>query len=95
MTINTSKKTFKDRLGKTLIIWFMALSIIPMTIVAVFSYSKALNSLEKEVVKALTATATSKTDFIDNWYAYRLIDLSTQSAQNNSIRFLQELKDSY
>ncbi|MCP4411143.1 MAG: HAMP domain-containing protein, partial [Gammaproteobacteria bacterium] len=95
MTINTSKKTFKNKLRKTLILWFMALSIVPMTIVSVISYTKALNSLENEAVKALTVTAASKTTFIKNWYSYRFIDLETQSSQGDNIMFLQALKNSF
>ncbi len=94
MTIDTSKTIFKRKLGRTLIMWFVLLSIVPTTVVAIFSYFKAHNSLENEAVKALNRTATSKTEFINNWYSYRLIDLKTQSSQDENVKFLQELKDS-
>ncbi len=95
MNIETPKNIFKRRLGRTLIMWFVLLSIIPMTVVATFSYFKAHNSLENEAVKALTATATAKRDFIINWYSYRLTDLKTQSSLDENVKFLQELKDSF
>ncbi len=50
MTNDRSKKTFKGRLGRTITMWFMMFSIIPMTIVAACSYIKALNSLKNEVM---------------------------------------------
>ncbi len=50
MTNNRSKNTFKGRLGKTITMWFMMLSILPMTIVAACCYIKAINSQGNEVI---------------------------------------------
>ncbi|MCP4266701.1 MAG: HAMP domain-containing protein, partial [Candidatus Brocadiaceae bacterium] len=95
MDIDTSKTIIKRKLGTSLIMWFVLLSIIPMTVASLFCYYEAHNSMEIEARKALSGTAASNSEFVKNWYSYRLIDLKTQASQNNNVKFLQELKDSF
>ncbi len=43
-------------LGRALLLWFLAISIIPLTIVGILSYENALNALHQHVVKSFSSS---------------------------------------
>ncbi|MHC4181866.1 MAG: response regulator [Planctomycetota bacterium] len=91
----TQKNTFKRGLRKTLLIWFLVFSIIPLILVSIVSYKQAYDNLQDAAIKALSSTAKQKTVLINNWYSHRLKDLEFQVTNSTNIRFLQELRGAF
>ncbi len=82
---------FKRRLGKTLLSWFLALTLIPMAAAGVVSYRNARESLYKGVETALVLGAASKTESIHFYFSKMLADLKLQAELRTNRRFLEAL----
>lgn len=95
ITNASQKNTIKRGLRRTLLIWFLAFSIIPLILVSIVSYKQAYNNLRDAAVNALSLIAKQKTALISNWYSHRLKDLEFQTTNSTTIRFLQQLKDAF
>ncbi|MCH7839802.1 MAG: PAS domain S-box protein, partial [Planctomycetes bacterium] len=78
-------------LKRTLLLWFLATSLIPLTVVSAVSYYTAKESLRDDTHESLSATVAERAAFIDNWFHYRLIDLESQATNISNARFLEEL----
>jgi CheY-like chemotaxis protein/methyl-accepting chemotaxis protein len=91
----TKKNTLRRGLRKTLLIWFLVFSIIPLIIVSIVSYKQAYDNLQDAAAKALSSTAKQKTAFINNWYSHRLKDLEFQATNSTNIGYLQELREAF
>ena len=92
---STQRNVFKWKLGITLLLWILALSVIPLTIISIVGYIQAHKILYDAAASALSSTASLKTDFIENWYSYRLKDLKSQVSDPTNIKFLKELKKAF
>ena len=74
------KSSFHRRsLNRTIMIWFLLLSVLPMTLVAWISYQQAHISLTQNAKDKLELAANSQIAFFDNWFNYRLMDLQSQA----------------
>lgn len=85
----------RKSLKRTLLLWFLATSLLPLTLVSAISYFRAKESLRFAAFESLSAEAEGKAAFIDNWFAYRFIDLESQATSTNNTRFLSELSDAF
>ena len=87
-----SEKKFRS-LSSSLIFWFLLLSLLPMTLVAWFSYQQANISLTKAASEELEQSAALNVRFIQNWFDFRFMDLNNQADDDHSIDLLSVLID--
>ncbi len=90
-----TKSIFRQGLRRTLFLWFMALSLIPMTIVSIFSYLNAYESLKKGAENSLRSVSKIKTEYIYAYFDRMLVDLRLQSELVPNVQFLEKLRNSY
>ena len=69
----------RKSLNRTIMIWFLLLSVLPMTLVAWISYQQAYISLTQNAKDKLELAANSQIAFFDNWFNYRAMDLHSQA----------------
>jgi PAS domain S-box-containing protein len=82
----------KNSLNHTLILWFLILSLLPMGLIAWFSYHEANVSLTKAAQDKLEYAAKSKVSFLQNWFKYRIMDINNQAEHPINSKLLLELK---
>lgn len=86
---------FNQGLGRTLMIWFLLLSLIPITVISAISYMHARSSLLNSIREAQNTTIALKTAFVDNWFYYRFLDLESQATNMENIILLEKLRDAF
>ena len=82
-------------LGSRLLLWFLALSLVPLGFVANTSYLNARQSLREGAEKSLRAVAEIKTEYINAYFSRMLIDLHQQSEAVSNSRLLQALRTAF
>ena len=82
----------KKSLFKRLIFWFLSLSIIPLLFVGFIQMSLMTKESTRITLEHLYQGAESKEMFLENWFRYRLTDLSIHSNLENSVALLQTLE---
>ena len=87
--------TILSGLGKTLFLWFLLISLIPLTIVSMVSYQNARNSLREDAVKLMISALELKSKYIQSFFSERLMDLRLQSDLESNIALLRELRNAY
>jgi hypothetical protein len=94
--INRSSAGNRRSLKWTLLLSFLATSLLPLVAVSTVSYIRAKDSLRAAAAyDSLAVEANAKAAFIDNWFHYRFIDLDAQATSLNNARFLGELRDEF
>ncbi len=88
---NLVPRLFRTGLTRNLVLWFLLLSLLPMTIVSWFSYHKSQESLYTDAVNAMSQRTTLQSRFIENWFSYRFLDIQHQAENLSNVRFLQRL----
>ncbi|MFQ5427649.1 MAG: response regulator [Thermodesulfobacteriota bacterium] len=83
----------KGGLRRRLLLWFLLISLVPLTIVSFIGYYSAKDSLREAAYPSLSANAEAKAAFIENWFKYRFIDLESQATNTMNARFLGELHE--
>lgn len=86
---NARKKI--SSLDLTLMLWFLLLSLLPLTLVSWISYEQAKNSLNRNAAEKLEQSATLNVRFIQNWFDYRFLDLNNQAEDDQSRELLASL----
>ena len=86
-----SKSIIKKGLGRTLVVWFLSLALIPMSVVGIISYQNAYKSLYDGAVTALRSAANLKTEQIDFYFSEMLTGMRLQSEMRTNMYFLEEL----
>ncbi len=89
------KTKFYRGLGKTLLLAFLAMALIPVTVVSTISYRNAYRSIQDDAVKALRSVASLKTAQIDAYFDKILADLRLQSQMRYNSQFLADLIAAY
>lgn len=74
-----------------LTMWFLLLSILPLTIVAYISYQQAKQSLVTAVQEDLGQSSDLSVQSIENWFNYRMVDLRVEAESRNAIIMLSSL----
>ena len=85
------QRLFYTGLTRSLVLWFLLLSLLPMTIISWFSYHKSQESLYNDAVNAMSQRTTLQIRFIENWFNYRFLDIQHQAENLSNARFLQRL----
>jgi PAS domain S-box-containing protein len=89
------KNIFKRGLGRTLLLWFLVLSIIPMTAVSIISYQNAYRSLYNDAENALKSMSTIKAEYIHSYFFRMLTDLRQQSEMQTNIKLMEGLTEEF
>jgi len=82
-------------LSRGLVIWFLLLSLLPISLISWISYQEANNSLTESATHKLEQSAKLNINFIQNWFDYRFMDLKTQSESYNNIQLLKTLREGF
>ena len=82
-------------LSSTLVKWFLILSLTPILIVSILAYKNSSESLYKAVSSELNHSATSYVNFVENWFYYRSIDITSWSSNKNTINFMHSINVAY
>lgn len=90
-----NRLTVLSGIGRTLFLWFLAISIVPMAVVSLVSYRNARRNLRNEAVKSLSSTIRLKEKYVQAYFLEKLNDLRLQSDLSPNISFLQELRQAY
>ncbi len=75
--------------------WFLAVALVPLTVVSAISYYSAKESLRKNAFDAVANDVEQRATFFDNWFRYRLIDLRSQAENAKNTQLLSKLRDAY
>jgi len=82
-------------LSQGLVLWFLLLSLLPLTIVSWISYQQANASLAQAASKSLEDSARLSVQYIQNWFEYRFMDLNSQAESQHNADFLMALQKSW
>ncbi|QDO83261.1 hypothetical protein FM037_08495 [Shewanella psychropiezotolerans] len=80
-------------LSFNLTIWFLILSLLPLTIVAWFSYQQAKQSLVDAAEEELTQSSLLSVQSIESWFNYRMVDLNVEAESINAGLILNSLSE--
>jgi len=83
---------FQHSISRTLLTWFLLLAMLPMSLVAFFSYHQASDGLYKIAVDQLTQVAQADSQFVHNWFGYRFIDAAQQADDPHTSQLLEQLQ---
>ena len=79
-------------LGRTILLSFLAISLVPLAVVSALNYLNADRSLRKSVQESLAAVAEIKTQYIHSHFKRLLTDLRAQSESAANVAFLEALR---
>ena len=89
------RRTILRGLGRTLLLWFLLISLIPLAVVSVISYQNARSSLRNDAIKSMTVAVELKIKYIQFYFTERLRDLRLQSDLKSNVELLRELRNAY
>jgi tubulin-specific chaperone A len=89
------KFALKRGLGRTLVVWFLGLSLIPLAAVSIISYQNAYRSHHQETEKALSSVLKLKTEKIEYYFHEISTDLRLMSGMRSTTQFLESLNRSF
>jgi len=87
---NISGEKFSS-LSRGLVLWFLLLSLLPLSIVSWINYQQAKTSLTEAAEENLEQTAKLSVRFLSNWFEYRLTDLHAQAKSHSNSALLNSL----
>ncbi len=79
-------------LGRSLLLWFLLLALMPIIITSVIGYQQMEKSLTEAAMQELEREAHDKAVFIKTWFNYRFMDLNGQAENSRNIEFLNALR---
>jgi len=82
-------------LGYSLVLWFLLISLVPLSAVSWMGYQKTTESLTKAAVEKLTQSALLNQKFIQVWFQYRLMDINFQAENANNKKKLVSLTQAW
>ncbi|RLA79358.1 MAG: hypothetical protein DRG78_13110, partial [Epsilonproteobacteria bacterium] len=89
------KVKFKDSLFFKLMFWFLILTLVPLSISTYQSYTHSVKSLENAAKHELEQSSLINFKFIQNWFYYREVDISSWSKSKSNIDFVAVLQKSF
>ncbi len=78
-------------LNRSLVLWFLLLSLLPLVLVSWISYQQARDGLTKVASDSLEESSQLSISFIQNWFDYRLMDINNQAELLENTSFLTSL----
>ncbi|SFC15862.1 response regulator [Pseudoalteromonas denitrificans] len=85
----------KGSLFKSLLAWFIILSILPLSAVSWFNYQQTKASLVSASKAKLEQSSHLQTRYISNWFEKRFMDVNSQSKVKANIALLQTLENGF
>jgi len=82
-------------LGKTIYLWFIVLSFVPLMSASIISYLTASNILREEALKSLNSISQLKKEYINNFFNERINDLQLYSQLSSSLNGLRGLLEDF
>lgn len=82
-------------IGRTLLIFFIGISLIPLSVVSIVNYRSAYDTLYQNTITSLSTTSRLKKKFIQEYFADRMNDLHLQANLYGTKKFLSQLTNSY
>ncbi|MGN7613745.1 response regulator [Magnetococcales bacterium HHB-1] len=83
----------KNALGRTMLGWFLLLSLLPMLLIGWISYQQANKSLTQTAMDRLHSRAKMTNLVIQNWFHQLTLDLNSQAEHDSNANFLTELME--
>ncbi len=78
-------------LARSLVLWFLLLTLLPLALVSFVSYQHANNSLTLATIDNLKNIAEKDAGFIESWFDYRAMDINVQAASEANLALLKAL----
>jgi two-component system, sensor histidine kinase and response regulator len=91
MMADQMKSKKQGALRKTLMVWFLSISLLPLAFVSWFSYYQSEEILSNAVSNDLERSAYQGTVFINNWFDFRFIDSQNQASISSNVETLSSL----
>ena len=85
------RSVFRSGLRRTLLLWFLALSLIPVTAVGVIGYLNAHVHLMENAEESLKLVCMEHARDIQHYFSNMLMDLRRKSAKRVNYEFLEDL----
>lgn len=82
-------------LSKGLVLWFLLLSLLPMSLVSLIGYQSTNTSLRESAANSLEQSSNQSISFIQSWFEYRLLDLDSQAKSQRNVQLLSLLIDGF
>ena len=89
------RSIFRRGLRRSLLLWFLAISLIPVTAVGVVGYLNAYGHLRKYAEESLKAAAEAKAIELRNYFSRISTDLRRQTQKKSNVAFLEDLTDGF
>ncbi len=80
---------------RTILLWFIAISLIPLTIVSFINYRRTYDTLRDKAKNDLIIAAESKADLIQHFFHDTFTILLTQAHRKRIVTMLKDLKRSF
>ncbi|WP_372999931.1 response regulator [Sulfurimonas sp.] len=96
--LSTSKESgvvWYKSLGFSILFWFLLLSLVPLLIISYESNAISVKGFKEAAFEDLKYSAELEKKFIDNWFYYRKIDVSSWSQTKANIEFLNLITAKY
>ena len=92
--MNSSKphSLFHFSLGKTILLWFLILSLIPLLLTAIISYNNSRNSLREAAFYTLQMVTEIKTQYVNAYFSRMRTDLEHQVMASSNVKLLLDLE---
>lgn len=90
-----TKTATNSKFRNTFLIWFLIISVIPLSIVSFISFNIAHKAFRDNAVNSLINIANGKKEFLESFFLGKVIDVDFQSQEIANVQFLSDLKKSF
>ncbi|MFH2050188.1 MAG: response regulator [bacterium] len=85
----------KRSLGRTLLFWFLTLSILPLIVVGIINYRNTEKNLRNASVEKLHSIVEFKSELLQQYFMDYITDLSRNADLPSYILFMKKLNEAY
>ena len=89
------KSIFYIGVGKSLLIWFLAISFIPLASVSVINYLNSYAGLTVIAEKSLITTSQLRLEYIESFFSQKVDFLNIETKQEGFANLFDELKTEF
>jgi len=82
-------------IGRTLVFWFLILSLVPLVTVSWIGYQETKSNLTNSAIEKLEKISELNSRYVKNWFNNRLTDLEAQGKTKTNILLLQALEKGF
>ncbi len=90
-----TRSIFRSGLRRTILLWFLTLSLIPVIVVGVAGYLNGRVRLREYAEESLKSAVGEKAREIQNYFSRMLRDLKRKSANRVNVKFLENLSKGF